>query len=166
MTRKYTFTNRKPKNPRQKLWDTFSLFIRLRDSNEKGMGQCVSCHKYFHYKEMDAGHYFPKSTHKALEFDERNVNAQCQKCNRNKNYNHATIQLISNRYSESMIRIYDEDIITKLELANEKPRQLKTYEMIALQQEYQKKVDELLEQKSKGKTRKLINEKDSRTLPL
>lgn len=105
---------------------------------------------------MDAGHYFPKSTHKGLEFDERNVNAQCAKCNRNKNYSHATIQLISNRYSESMIRMYGEDIITLLELANRRPRQLKTYEMEALRQEYQKKVNELLKQKSKQKTKELI----------
>lgn len=63
-----------------KLWKVFSEFIRVRDSNERGEAKCFTCHLTKHWKQMDAGHGIGRQ-HKSVKFDERNVHAQCKKCN-------------------------------------------------------------------------------------
>lgn len=63
------------------LWETFSLYIRLRDSNYDGIGKCISCEKHFYFRYADCGHLVPR-THKATKYDERNNNLQCVRCNR------------------------------------------------------------------------------------
>ena len=75
------------KKKTQKYWKTkidkpFHEYIRRRDAdNNSGYCKCISCNKPIHYTESDAGHLFSR---KALStrWDERNVNAQCRKCNR------------------------------------------------------------------------------------
>ena len=64
-----------------KFWDTFSKYIRLRDSDEKGYCQCCTCINSGYYKDFDAGHFISRNR-KILKFNEKNVNSQCQKCNR------------------------------------------------------------------------------------
>lgn len=64
---------------RKKAWDTFSVYIRLRDR------RCVSCDEKFWdtekgeygIKGLQAGHF----RHHKLDFDEENINAQCERCN-------------------------------------------------------------------------------------
>src|SRR4051812_21962545 len=69
-----------------KLWDLFSIYIRYRDSEEiEGVrvGRCISCGKQinaFGPKCGQAGHYI-KRRHKAVLYDEQNVNLQCPHCN-------------------------------------------------------------------------------------
>lgn len=55
----------------------FNTYIRLRDANKP----CVSCGGALGEK-YDAGHYFSMGGHKSVTFDERNVHAQCVRCNR------------------------------------------------------------------------------------
>jgi hypothetical protein len=63
-------------------WRVFSQFIRKRDTS-KGYGRCISCGKVISYETCDAGHFIPANEcFIGLLFDEKNVNAQCQKCNR------------------------------------------------------------------------------------
>lgn len=49
----------------------FSKFIRSRDNHI-----CITCGEH----AREAGHYIPRSN-RALRWDEKNVNAQCTKCN-------------------------------------------------------------------------------------
>jgi 5-methylcytosine-specific restriction endonuclease McrA len=74
---------RKPtiKTLKRKLWETFSVYIRLRDSDGKGYCRCISCGEVKPYKEMDAGHFIPKSRGLSIYFYEDNVHAQCRQCN-------------------------------------------------------------------------------------
>ena len=59
----------------------FSLYIRLRSSNEYGMVQCFTCGVVRHYKDgMQNGH-FQSRKHMATRFDEENCQNQCVKCN-------------------------------------------------------------------------------------
>jgi len=59
----------------------FSLYIRLRDSNEYGMIQCFTCGVVREYKDgMQNGH-FQSRKHMATRFDEENCQVQCIKCN-------------------------------------------------------------------------------------
>lgn len=72
------------------LWKWFSLFIRLRDSNSKGICYCITCGKPMHYKEADAGHFVSRN-YKSTKYEEKNVNAQCPYENRflsGKQYEH------------------------------------------------------------------------------
>ena len=63
-----------------KLWVQFSLFIRLRDSDEHGICKCFTCGLVRDYKQMDAGHGISRQ-HQATKYNEQNNNAQCKKCN-------------------------------------------------------------------------------------
>ena len=61
----------------------FSEFIRLRDS-VNGFAKCCTCGKMV--TEFDAGHFLSRRF-EATRYDEKNVNAQCLKCNRFENGN-------------------------------------------------------------------------------
>jgi len=59
----------------------FSLYIRLRESNEFGMVQCFTCGCVKHYKKgMQNGH-FQSRTFLSTRFDEVNCQPQCVGCN-------------------------------------------------------------------------------------
>ena len=74
---------------KRKLWGVFSLYIRNRDTDQDGYGNCISCQKPIQLGTQDcqAGHYIPKgkggSHYFGLprfagdELAERNCNAQC-----------------------------------------------------------------------------------------
>ena len=66
---------------KKRLWKVFSLYIRLRDADDRGYCKCITCGKRHHYTNIDAGHFIPKSAGNAIYFDEENVNAQCRSCN-------------------------------------------------------------------------------------
>jgi hypothetical protein len=59
----------------------FSEYIRVRDADTTGMVVCITCEKRNHWQESDAGHFVPRDR-KITRYDERNVNGQCQYCNR------------------------------------------------------------------------------------
>lgn len=58
----------------------FSLYIRLRDSDEFGYGNCVTCNKRVHYKEAHCGHFMSRR-HLSTRWDEDNCALQCVACN-------------------------------------------------------------------------------------
>ena len=63
--------------------DYFNVYIRLRDTDEYGYANCISCGKQVQYGTIDcqAGHYIPVSMSSYWRFDEDNVNVQCSRCN-------------------------------------------------------------------------------------
>jgi hypothetical protein len=63
-----------------KLWEIFSVFIRLRDTDKNGYGKCFTCPRIIHWSKGDAGHGIPRQ-HKATKFSECNNNLQCKHCN-------------------------------------------------------------------------------------
>lgn len=64
-----------------KLWKVFSLFVRLRDSDENGYCKCITSGRIVHWKDCDAGHFISRR-HLATKYDEQNVNAQSRNDNR------------------------------------------------------------------------------------
>lgn len=66
---------------KKRAWDQFSMFIRLRDSDERGIATCCTCPARKHWRMMDAGHYVTTAK-EATKFDENNVHAQCKGCNK------------------------------------------------------------------------------------
>lgn len=74
---------RTTKQARGRAWRAFSLFIRLRDS-DNGLCECVTCGEVYPATgsgKMQAGHFIPQRACPPLVFDERNCHAQCSRCN-------------------------------------------------------------------------------------
>lgn len=63
-----------------KAWRAFSLFIRLRDTDNDGYGKCFTCPRTIKYTEGDCGHGIPRQ-HKATKLSEKNNHLQCKHCN-------------------------------------------------------------------------------------
>lgn len=59
------------------LW---SQYIRLRDSNGKGIAECITCGVQKPIKQMQCGHFVTRACN-LLRYDEENTNAQCYSCN-------------------------------------------------------------------------------------
>ena len=64
----------------KKLDTIFSQFVRLRDTDEYGYGACITCGEYFHYDDLECGH-FRSRRHLTTRWREENAHAQCKKCN-------------------------------------------------------------------------------------
>ena len=75
---------------KEALWRIFSIYIRLRDSDDSGFCKCCTCEYVGYYKKsehiensgkMQAGHFVPKKRGNSVYFLEENVHAQCDSCN-------------------------------------------------------------------------------------
>jgi hypothetical protein len=93
------------------LWDMFSKFIRARDANYQGYVSCISCSTVKNWKQMDAGHFVPVGSDRALKYNEINVNGQCTSCNHFKSGN--IIQ-----YRPGLIYKYGEQKVKDLETSH------------------------------------------------
>ena len=73
---------------KKKLTEVFNKYIRLRDVDENGFGNCISCGNTLKYKapNTQAGHYYPAPV-ETLRYNEANVNLQCKGCNHFKSGN-------------------------------------------------------------------------------
>ena len=109
------------------LWKVFSLYIRLRDADQWGYCECITCGKRHHYKDIDAGHFIPKSRGLSIYFMEENVNAQCRYCN---SFLHGNQYL----YSKAVDAKYGNGTSDRI---YKKSRKFKQYTT----QEYQKLID-------------------------
>lgn len=127
-------------NERTKLDKVFSLFIRLRDSDHRGIGRCISCGKSVHYKNADAGHYVSRS-HTSTRWDEQNVNLQCKECNQI-HYGALT------DYANGLVRKYGEAILEVLSHRKQKTIKVSKNEMQELIKLYEVKANVLERQKS------------------
>ena len=107
---------------------TMNRYIRLRDCNGESGTNCISCGIWYEFSKLDAGHFIP-TTCSGLRFDERNVNAQCIKCNR---YLHGNIR----HYQKAMIVKYGEDIIKELEAKEFIPYKWAVEELEELHEKY------------------------------
>lgn len=92
---------------KRKLDEIFSVYIRLRDSDQNGYCRCISCGKIEHWKDLDCGHFVNRS-HMGTRYSEKNCNAQCRACNRFDEGNNIG-------YTRGLIRKYGIGVISFLE---------------------------------------------------
>ena len=118
----------------------FSIYIRLRDSDENGYAKCCSCGKVSHWKDSDAGHFVNRA-HKSLRFSEVNVNTQCRHCNRFREGN-------VTGYAMFMIDKYGRDILEKLEITKNKTHKMGKFELKAIADFYKSRNKELIKLKN------------------
>ena len=133
---------KKPKGTtlKKKLWKVFSLYIRTRDQ-----GVCISCGKKDAIKNVDAGHYIPKTAGNSIYFDEQNVHAQCTGCNR---FRHGNLSL----YALALRQKYGNDILEILDARRRQIRKITIIEYQTLIEKYTNKLEyESLSQRRKAK---------------
>ena len=82
--------NPRPKEKKRKISRTglvrkldaiFSLYVRLRDTDENGYGKCITSGQIIHFKDADCGHFISRNN-MATRFNEKNCNLQGRKDNR------------------------------------------------------------------------------------
>ncbi len=113
----------------------FSEYIRRRDSDENGIGRCISCGKIVHWKEADCGHFVNRK-HMALRYDEKNCNLQCRLCNR---FDEGNIQ----GYSEGLVKKYGPEVLEYLKVKKHNISRLGKFEIDTLKKYYKQKIKEL-----------------------
>jgi len=64
----------------KELWRLFSLWVRQSETDDNGIGRCVTCGAFRHWRYMDAGHWISRR-HLVTKFHEHNVHPQCKICN-------------------------------------------------------------------------------------
>lgn len=116
----------------------FQLYVRLRDSDSKGFGNCCSCGKNIHYKEADGGHFVSRGYLCTL-FNEKNVALQCKRCN--------LMGGNASGYALFMLDKYGREVIEELNILKNKPTKYSKafYELFI--KEFKQKVRELEEEK-------------------
>jgi hypothetical protein len=117
----------------------FSIFIRLRDSDDNGYSVCITCGKIMFFRNLDVGHYV-KREHQGVRFYEKNCHAQCKECNWLKQGNDAV-------YKEKIIELYGQETHDLLKSAERKNFKRTSLELNLLSDEYEKKAKELAKQK-------------------
>lgn len=67
------------------LWKVFSLYIKLKYSDDLDHVNCFTCGRRLKIGTSDCqgGHYYTKKGYPALYFNENNVRVQCYHCNIN-----------------------------------------------------------------------------------
>ena len=64
----------------KKLDKIFSIYIRIRKTDDSGYGNCYTCNANHHWKGVDAGHFMSRACMNT-RWDPKNVQFQCKRCN-------------------------------------------------------------------------------------
>jgi len=118
----------------------FSLFIRLRDSDDTGYGRCITCGRVNHYKRMDCGHYI-KRQHIQTRYDEQNCNVQCKYCN-------CFEQGANEKYKIAIDKKYGPGTSDKLEMKKLMKGSLSASDLLLMADYYRDKVNEIKGEKN------------------
>ena len=126
----------KKKKKGLKYWITkvdnyFHRYIRLRDTNDEGYGNCYTCNVPLDFKRTQAGHFINRSL-KATRWDERNVGVQCFGCNISRSgEQYKFSQYLGNNLSEQLhikskqiVKFADIDLIELIEHYTDKVNSL------------------------------------------
>ena len=126
---------------KDKLDKVFSQFIRLRDSDENGFGECCTCSKRIHWKEAHCGHFISRR-HLGTRWSERNTALQCAYCN-------LFCQGQQYFFSVSIDKRYGKGTVEQLIKASKETIKFTQGEFEELIDLYKKKVKELENKKNK-----------------
>jgi len=115
---------------KNKLWKIVSEYIRRRDADDEGLVECCTCKKVGHWNRMQAGHFVASSQGNATRWDERNIHAQCYRCNINLGgngpeyypfmVNKYGLDFVNELRSRPMVKLSDSDYMRLIEEYSEK----------------------------------------------
>ena len=113
----------------------FSKFIRLRDADDTGILNCISCGIPVHWKNADAGHFI-KRQFMSLRFNEKNVNGQCRKCN-------WLLQGNDIEYAKGLVKKYGKGILEQLVATKHRTTHTGRFELKHIADYYRDKFNQL-----------------------
>ena len=120
-----------------KLDTVFSIWIRMRYTDDNGNVKCVTCPEISHWKAMDAGHFIPKGGGKhAIRYDERACYAQCPHCNRYLDGN-------QKKYEIFMRSKYGPEVVEELKAKSHETVKWMPHEIQEMIVEFKSKIKEL-----------------------
>jgi hypothetical protein len=99
-------TKKKKGESKQALQNIVNRYCRLRDCFGDTGAACISCNKWVPFAKGDGGHFIA-AKHNITRFDERNVNFQCQFCNR---FQHGNLA----NYYVGMVSKYGQEVVDEL----------------------------------------------------
>lgn len=125
------------------LWNEFSKFIRLRDAlrttgNIRRVA-CITCIEEKDVISVDAGHFY-SSTHGSIRFDEKNVHAQCKKCNMPPNSGEQY------KYSMRIIELYGREELLRLESMRNLIKKFTRPELLGMIERYKSSVMQMIKE--------------------
>lgn len=130
---------RKSKNNsayKKRLWKLVSEYVRRKDADKNGYVRCISCGVKKHWKDIDAGHYIPKSRGNCIYWEIKNIHPQCTSCNR---FRHGNLNL----YALALIKKYGQQILQELEWKSRQTCPMNELTYLKLIQEYKQKLNEI-----------------------
>lgn len=108
-------------------------YARLRDCFGTGGASCISCGVWKSFEELDGGHFIP-ATASSVRFDERNINAQCHRCNR-------FLHGFGRGYYRGMLQKYGQAVIDDLEAHESDTKKWTQGELDALKAYFKEKIN-------------------------
>ena len=120
---------------KKKAWEWFSRYIRLKDSDDYGFANCVTCSQRYHWKELQAGHFVPGRCNSIL-FEESGVHPQCRRCN----YNEGN----GPEYFIFMEKKYGREEIDRLRALRHQQRKFSEPELLDMIEDFKERANELL----------------------
>jgi len=124
---------------KKEAWKYCSIYNRLKDTDRKGYGNCITCGKSLFWKDGDAGHFI-SGRHNSILFYDKGIHLQCKFCNRNQGEQYLYSIAIKNRYGE-------EELDHQLQLRYQNFKYTKE-DYLELIKEYTKKIKKLLKNKT------------------
>lgn len=127
---------RKLSTAKKTAWSWFSQWIRLSRADQNGYVQCYTCDAIEHYKDMDAGHWLPRTRGNSVFFDENNVRPQCKTCNQGR-------AGMTHIFTQNMIAEFGPEIVEEME---QKASQIVKYSLSdydRIAKEYRERVKEI-----------------------
>jgi len=86
-------------------------------ANKNGFIECVSCNKWFHWKDMQGGHWIERGK-QATKIMEENIHPQCKGCNQ---YGMRHRTHVREGYSKFMRDMYGDDFCDQMLVDSKKP---------------------------------------------
>jgi hypothetical protein len=126
---------------KKKLDTVFSQFIRLRGCNEEGWGNCWTCDRLRHWKEVDCGHFITRAK-MSTRWMETNCQFQCKQCNMNGGQQYI--------FSKKLDEFHGEGTAEAILIASNRTRKFSVHELEEMYQYYKNRVDEIKESRGMG----------------
>ena len=123
------------------VWTVYSRVVRLEESDEYGIGKCVTCDNLVYWKYADTGHYI-KRKHNMTFMHRKNTHFQCKTCNQYKDG-------MEKKHGEAIDLMYGEGAKEELQELSRQTKRWTPEELETLLEENKLRFAELIKTKKR-----------------
>lgn len=113
----------------------FSIFIRLRDADDRGIITCPTCGVRTWWREADCCHLIPRGQ-MSTRYDEMNAVGGCVDCNRFNSSEHVE------KLRAYLTEEFGEDLISQMEILSKRLQKFMPFELEEIRDGYKKLIKE------------------------